>query len=409
MDDIPWTGAVRYLRPGAARNPLRRVDSAPCPLTTPVRRQQATALFDELDAIGAAAPARRLVRPRRPHPDRRGRPHRHLGAQGGRRPRPAARSRWSTCGPSWPAPTAPSAGWPSPWTRPPSYFGAYLPDEGVGRAVRRRRPDAGRPVRPQRHRRRGRRRLGRRRQLPVRLGPHGREPGRAAAFFSHAGRRQRRRLPLRRPPRSTRPRSRATGTCSGSRARSRSTTRSRACASPTATPSTSSPRSAHRGSAMHHLGVLPLTAVGHAAWALGVTRRVLDELQAAAGRTRMGAPSSIADSDHGLITIARLESQVRRRPGVGPRGLRAGRGRVRRVRATSSPSRPPTWSARRACTSTRPASTSPRRPTASPAPSPCATARLQRAFRDLHAGGQHFFASNAASIDWAKTLLEQGN
>ena len=31
---------------------------------------------------------------------------------------------------------------------------------------------------------------------------------------------------------------------------------------------------------------------------------------------------------------------------------------------------------------------------------------LQRAFRDLHAGGQHFFASNAASIDWAKTLLE---
>ena len=30
---------------------------------------------------------------------------------------------------------------------------------------------------------------------------------------------------------------------------------------------------------------------------------------------------------------------------------------------------------------------------------------LQRAFRDLHAGAQHFFASNAASIDWARGLL----
>jgi len=32
---------------------------------------------------------------------------------------------------------------------------------------------------------------------------------------------------------------------------------------------------------------------------------------------------------------------------------------------------------------------------------------LQRAFRDLHAGGQHFFASDAASLDWARTLLER--
>jgi alkylation response protein AidB-like acyl-CoA dehydrogenase len=30
---------------------------------------------------------------------------------------------------------------------------------------------------------------------------------------------------------------------------------------------------------------------------------------------------------------------------------------------------------------------------------------LQRCFRDLHAGAQHFFASDAASIDWARGLL----
>ena len=32
---------------------------------------------------------------------------------------------------------------------------------------------------------------------------------------------------------------------------------------------------------------------------------------------------------------------------------------------------------------------------------------MQRAFRDLHAGSQHFFASNAGSIDYARSLLTQ--
>ena len=30
---------------------------------------------------------------------------------------------------------------------------------------------------------------------------------------------------------------------------------------------------------------------------------------------------------------------------------------------------------------------------------------IQRAFRDLHAGAQHFFASPSAAIDLARTLL----
>ncbi|MEZ5140413.1 MAG: hypothetical protein R2711_17065 [Acidimicrobiales bacterium] len=38
-----------------------------------------------------------------------------------------------------------------------------------------------------------------------------------------------------------------------------------------------------------------------------------------------------------------------------------------------------------------------------PAPRPCATA--SSAARDLHAGAQHFFASDAASLDWARGLL----
>ena len=41
----------------------------------------------------------------------------------------------------------------------------------------------------------------------------------------------------------------------------------------------------HRGGPLYTLGVLPLTAAGHAGWALGVTRRVLDELAAIATST----------------------------------------------------------------------------------------------------------------------------
>jgi alkylation response protein AidB-like acyl-CoA dehydrogenase len=164
----------------------------------------------------------------------------------------------------------------------------------------------------------------------------------------------------------------------------------------------------HRGTAMHHLGVLPLTAVGHAAWALGVTRRVLDELRLAASRTRMGAPSSIAESDHGLITIARLESK-----------WAAGRAWVRETceqavaecEASGDFLSVPTSNlVRQACVHVNQTGVD----IAEEAYRLAGTVALrdgglQRAFRDLHAGGQHFFASNAASIDWAKTLLEQEN
>ncbi len=164
----------------------------------------------------------------------------------------------------------------------------------------------------------------------------------------------------------------------------------------------------YRGTAMHHFGVLPLTAVGHAAWAIGVTRRVLDELLVAASRTRMGAPSSIADSDHGLITIARLESK-----------WAAGRAWVRETCEQAVAeceasgdflSLSTSNLVRQACVHVNQTGVD----IAEEAYRLAGTVALrdgglQRAFRDLHAGGQHFFASNAASIDWAKTLLEQEN
>ena len=162
----------------------------------------------------------------------------------------------------------------------------------------------------------------------------------------------------------------------------------------------------HRGSALQRLGVLPLTAVGHAAWALGVTRRMLDELQVAATRTRMGAASSIGASDHGLITIARLESRYR-----------AGRAWVLEVaeeaeaecaRTGELLGSPLAEEVRQACVHVNQEGAR----IAQEAYLLAGTAALrdgplQRAFRDLLAGAQHFFASDAASVDFARGLLAQ--
>ena len=57
----------------------------------------------------------------------------------------------------------------------------------------------------------------------------------------------------------------------------------------------------HRGGPLYTLGVLPLTAAGHAGWALGVTRRVLDEVAAiATSTTRLGATSPLSKNERFL-------------------------------------------------------------------------------------------------------------
>ncbi len=54
-------------------------------------------------------------------------------------------------------------------------------------------------------------------------------------------------------------------------------------------------REPKRGGAIFRLGLMATTANGHAAWALGVARRALDEIKKlGVGHTRMGAPSTIA-------------------------------------------------------------------------------------------------------------------
>ena len=160
----------------------------------------------------------------------------------------------------------------------------------------------------------------------------------------------------------------------------------------------------HRGGPLYALGVLPLTAAGHAGWALGVTRRVLDEVAAVAGSTtRLGATSSLATNERFLYEFGVLEGR-----------LRAGRAWVREVCTTAEAE-----AARQGAISGL---------TASLVREACRQVNqdgadiarqayllagtralrdgpIQRGFRDLHAGSQHFFASPAAAMELASSVL----
>ncbi|MGI9601426.1 MAG: acyl-CoA dehydrogenase family protein [Acidimicrobiales bacterium] len=68
-----------------------------------------------------------------------------------------------------------------------------------------------------------------------------------------------------------------------------------------------------RGGPMYDLGVLVLTASGHAGFAIGLVRRALDELRikAAGGHQRMAGHTTLADSERLQYDLGVLESRFR--------------------------------------------------------------------------------------------------
>ncbi|MAG29872.1 MAG: acyl-CoA dehydrogenase [Deltaproteobacteria bacterium] len=70
-------------------------------------------------------------------------------------------------------------------------------------------------------------------------------------------------------------------------------------------------REPRRGGAIFQLGLMATTANGHAAWALGVARRALDEIKALGlVHTRMGAPSTIAQKSTFQRDYIRAEARL---------------------------------------------------------------------------------------------------
>jgi alkylation response protein AidB-like acyl-CoA dehydrogenase len=160
----------------------------------------------------------------------------------------------------------------------------------------------------------------------------------------------------------------------------------------------------YRGGAIYELGVLPLTAVGHAGFAIGVVRRALDELVTIAkSKHRMGAPSPLSDSEYFLQRLGTLEGRFR----AAVAWVRESFARLERTAIETGKCDPIGANEVRQATvhvtqdgadivqgAYRLAGTSGLR-----------KGPLERCFRDIHAGSQHFFASPTPTLDFARDLM----
>lgn len=163
-------------------------------------------------------------------------------------------------------------------------------------------------------------------------------------------------------------------------------------------------REPRRGGTTYQFGVMPLTAGGHAAWALGVARSMIDDVVAIAKeKTRMGDESSIAHKQtfqrnlahhegmwraaHRLVvdTFTEVEAQVAAGESLTPT-MRADM-RIAATYATEASREIVQWAHLAAgTTAIREGS------------------RLERAFRDMYTGTQHAFISEKTYTE-AGTLL----
>ena len=153
------------------------------------------------------------------------------------------------------------------------------------------------------------------------------------------------------------------------------------------------------------MGIMPIVAAGHASWALGVARSMLDDVRdLAVTKTRMGEPSTLANKasfQHGLAhhesmwraarllvleTFSDVEAAVGRGDELSPM-MRADL-RAAAVYATDCSREIAQWAHLAAgTTAIREGS------------------RMERAFRDLYTGTQHAFISERVAIEAAQVWL----
>lgn len=164
-------------------------------------------------------------------------------------------------------------------------------------------------------------------------------------------------------------------------------------------------REPKRGGAIYRFGIMPLTAGGHAAWALGVARSALDDvLELAKSKTRMGDPSTLANKTtfqrnlahhEGMWRAARLlvvntfeecEAKVQRGSAVTTQ-MRADM-RLAATYATEACREVVQWAHLAAGTTAIREGN-----------------RLERAFRDMYTGTQHAFISEKTYVDVAQLML----
>jgi alkylation response protein AidB-like acyl-CoA dehydrogenase len=162
-----------------------------------------------------------------------------------------------------------------------------------------------------------------------------------------------------------------------------------------------------RGGPVYELGVIAQTAAGHAGFALGVTRRALEELRAVARtKVRMGASSFLVDDPRFLQSLGTLESRFR----AAEAWVREAFARVENtVVETGRIDLVQNNEVRQATVHvTQEGADIVRQAYLLAGTTALRQGPLQRCFRDIHAGSQHFFASPASTLDFARDLMAGG-
>jgi alkylation response protein AidB-like acyl-CoA dehydrogenase len=156
-----------------------------------------------------------------------------------------------------------------------------------------------------------------------------------------------------------------------------------------------------RGGRVYELGVMAQTAAGHAAFAVGVTRRALDELRdLAKTKVRMGSGAFLKDDPRFLESLGTLESRFR----SARAWVREAFGRIERTVLETGRLDPVGNNEVRQATVhiTQEGADIVRKAYLLAGTTALRRGPLQRCFRDIHAGSQHFFASPASTLDFAR-------
>jgi alkylation response protein AidB-like acyl-CoA dehydrogenase len=159
-----------------------------------------------------------------------------------------------------------------------------------------------------------------------------------------------------------------------------------------------------RGGPVYELGVMAQTAAGHAGFAMGVTRRALDELGALARtKVRMGAGAFLKDDERFLEALGTLESRYH----AACAWVRESFAAIEGSAVETGRLDPGQNNAVRQATVhvTQEGADIVRRAYLLAGTTALRDGPLQRCFRDIHAGSQHFFASPASTLDYARDCL----
>jgi alkylation response protein AidB-like acyl-CoA dehydrogenase len=159
-----------------------------------------------------------------------------------------------------------------------------------------------------------------------------------------------------------------------------------------------------RGGPVYDLGVLVITASGHAGFAIGLIRRALDELRikAAGGHQRMAGRTPLAESERLQYDLAVLESRFR----AAELWVRDAFARAEQSAIDGAPDPAAMLEARQATTFiTQEGGDIIRQAYLHAGTVGLREGALNRCFRDIHAGTQHAVVSPMATLDFGAHLI----